>query len=78
MLKVLRGICAKVLRVNMAENKIVKVGEAVRCKLLAQSIGETGVLQLTLRTFHTGGTWLLVVKRERADLFGPQKRRGFI
>ena len=38
----------------MAENKIVKAGEAVGV-VAAQSIGEPGT-QLTLRTFHTGGT----------------------
>jgi len=38
----------------MAENKIVKRGEAVGV-VAAQSIGEPGT-QLTLRTFHTGGT----------------------
>jgi hypothetical protein len=38
----------------MAENRLVKVGEAVGV-IAAQSIGEPGT-QLTLRTFHTGGT----------------------
>ncbi len=49
-----KGICAKCYGLNMAENKIVKVGEAVGV-IAAQSIGEPGT-QLTLRTFHTGGT----------------------
>ena len=48
-----KGICAKCYGLNMAENKIVKVGEAVGV-IAAQSIGEPGT-QLTLRTFHTGG-----------------------
>jgi len=38
----------------MADNKMVKRGEAVGV-IAAQSIGEPGT-QLTLRTFHTGGT----------------------
>jgi DNA-directed RNA polymerase beta' subunit len=49
-----RGICAKCYGLNMAENKLVKRGEAVGV-IAAQSIGEPGT-QLTLRTFHTGGT----------------------
>ncbi len=49
-----KGICAKCYGLNMAENKLVKKGEAVGV-VAAQSIGEPGT-QLTLRTFHTGGT----------------------
>ena len=49
-----KGICAKCYGLNMADNKIVKRGEAVGV-IAAQSIGEPGT-QLTLRTFHTGGT----------------------
>ncbi len=52
--KVEKGICAKCYGLNMAENKLVKPGEAVGV-IAAQSIGEPGT-QLTLRTFHTGGT----------------------
>ncbi len=48
-----KGICAKCYGLNMAENRLVKVGEAVGV-IAAQSIGEPGT-QLTLRTFHTGG-----------------------
>jgi len=48
------GLCAKCYGLNMAEAKIVKKGEAVGI-IAAQSIGEPGT-QLTLRTFHTGGT----------------------
>ncbi len=48
------GICAKCYGLNMAENRLVKKGEAVGV-IAAQSIGEPGT-QLTLRTFHTGGT----------------------
>ncbi len=52
--KVVKGICAKCYGLNMAENRLVKPGEAVGV-VAAQSIGEPGT-QLTLRTFHTGGT----------------------
>jgi len=48
-----KGICAKCYGLNMAENRLVKPGEAVGV-IAAQSIGEPGT-QLTLRTFHTGG-----------------------
>ena len=49
-----KGICAKCYGLNMADNRMVKRGEAVGV-IAAQSIGEPGT-QLTLRTFHTGGT----------------------
>ncbi len=52
--KAVKGICAKCYGLNMAENRLVKPGEAVGI-IAAQSIGEPGT-QLTLRTFHTGGT----------------------
>ena len=52
--KVTKGICARCYGLNMAENRVVKPGEAVGV-VAAQSIGEPGT-QLTLRTFHTGGT----------------------
>jgi DNA-directed RNA polymerase beta' subunit len=48
-----KGICAKCYGLNMAENRLVKPGEAVGI-IAAQSIGEPGT-QLTLRTFHAGG-----------------------
>ncbi|MRI58951.1 MAG: DNA-directed RNA polymerase subunit beta' [Epsilonproteobacteria bacterium] len=49
-----KGVCAKCYGLNMAEAKLVKPGEAVGI-IAAQSIGEPGT-QLTLRTFHVGGT----------------------
>ncbi len=49
-----RGICAKCYGRNLASGRPVKVGEAVGV-IAAQSIGEPGT-QLTLRTFHVGGT----------------------
>lgn len=49
-----RGVCAKCYGRNLANNKEVTIGEAVGV-MAAQSIGEPGT-QLTLRTFHIGGT----------------------
>ncbi|MGN0633837.1 MAG: DNA-directed RNA polymerase subunit beta' [Oscillospiraceae bacterium] len=47
------GVCAKCYGANLANGKVVRVGEAVGV-ISAQSIGEPGT-QLTMRTFHTGG-----------------------
>ncbi|UKJ08744.1 DNA-directed RNA polymerase subunit beta' [Solitalea lacus] len=49
-----RGTCAKCYGRNLATGKLVQIGEAVGV-IAAQSIGEPGT-QLTLRTFHVGGT----------------------
>ncbi|MDO4221691.1 MAG: DNA-directed RNA polymerase subunit beta' [Akkermansia sp.] len=49
-----KGCCAKCYGLNLATGKSVKVGEAVGI-IAAQSIGEPGT-QLTMRTFHVGGT----------------------
>ncbi|MGH7503236.1 MAG: DNA-directed RNA polymerase subunit beta' [Longimicrobiales bacterium] len=49
-----RGICRMCYGRNLATMKVVDLGEAVGI-LAAQSIGEPGT-QLTLRTFHIGGT----------------------
>ncbi len=49
-----RGICAKCYGIDLARGKMVELGTAVGI-MAAQSIGEPGT-QLTLRTFHTGGT----------------------
>ncbi|NNK81155.1 MAG: DNA-directed RNA polymerase subunit beta', partial [Flavobacteriales bacterium] len=49
-----RGVCAKCYGRNLATGRMVNVGEAVGV-IAAQSIGEPGT-QLTLRTFHVGGT----------------------
>ncbi len=48
------GACAKCYGRNLATGRIVQAGEAVGV-IAAQSIGEPGT-QLTLRTFHVGGT----------------------
>jgi DNA-directed RNA polymerase subunit beta' len=49
-----RGVCAKCYGRNLATGRMVQEGEAVGV-IAAQSIGEPGT-QLTLRTFHVGGT----------------------
>jgi DNA-directed RNA polymerase subunit beta' len=49
-----QGICAKCYGIDLARGEQVELGAAVGI-VAAQSIGEPGT-QLTLRTFHTGGT----------------------
>ncbi|MCE1164827.1 MAG: DNA-directed RNA polymerase subunit beta' [Bacteroidetes bacterium] len=49
-----RGVCAKCYGRDLSTSKLVNTGEAVGI-IAAQSIGEPGT-QLTLRTFHIGGT----------------------
>jgi len=49
-----RGVCVKCYGRNLATGLPVKLGEAVGI-IAAQSIGEPGT-QLTMRTFHIGGT----------------------
>jgi DNA-directed RNA polymerase subunit beta' len=49
-----RGVCSLCYGRNLASGKLVGIGEAVGV-MAAQSIGEPGT-QLTLRTFHIGGT----------------------
>jgi DNA-directed RNA polymerase subunit beta' len=49
-----RGVCVKCYGRNLATGRMVELGEAVGV-LAAQSIGEPGT-QLTMRTFHIGGT----------------------
>jgi len=49
-----QGICAKCYGKDLARGRMVNIGEAVGI-IAAQSIGEPGT-QLTMRTFHIGGT----------------------
>ena len=49
-----RGVCRKCYGKNLATGRMTEVGDAVGI-IAAQSIGEPGT-QLTLRTFHVGGT----------------------
>ena len=46
------GVCSKCYGANLANGRLVGMGEAVGI-IAAQSIGEPGT-QLTMRTFHTG------------------------
>ncbi len=49
-----KGVCGKCYGRNLATGRMVQTGESVGV-IAAQSIGEPGT-QLTLRTFHVGGT----------------------
>jgi len=49
-----RGVCARCYGRDLATGKLVELGQAVGV-IAAQSIGEPGT-QLTMRTFHIGGT----------------------
>ncbi|MEP7308691.1 MAG: DNA-directed RNA polymerase subunit beta', partial [Acidobacteriota bacterium] len=49
-----RGVCVKCYGRDLATGKMVELGQAVGV-IAAQSIGEPGT-QLTMRTFHIGGT----------------------
>ena len=49
-----KGVCAKCYGRNLSSGRMVEKGEVVGV-IAAQSIGEPGT-QLTLRTFHVGGT----------------------
>ncbi|OQB38314.1 MAG: DNA-directed RNA polymerase subunit beta' [Candidatus Latescibacteria bacterium ADurb.Bin168] len=59
------GICALCYGRNLATGRIAEIGEAVGV-IAAQSIGEPGT-QLTLRTFHTGGTAMQTGEQSRID-----------
>ena len=52
--KTIRGVCAACYGMDLGKNKLVDLGEAVGT-VAAQAIGEPGT-QLTMRTFHAGGT----------------------
>jgi DNA-directed RNA polymerase subunit beta' len=49
-----RGVCTKCYGRDLSHGRLVEIGQAVGI-LAAQSIGEPGT-QLTMRTFHIGGT----------------------
>ncbi len=52
--KSITGVCANCYGIDLGKNKIVELGEAIGT-IAAQAIGEPGT-QLTMRTFHAGGT----------------------
>ena len=60
-----RGVCAKCYGRNLASGRMVQNGEAVGV-IAAQSIGEPGT-QLTLRTFHVGGTAMNIMSESKID-----------
>ncbi|MFA7293991.1 MAG: DNA-directed RNA polymerase subunit beta' [Candidatus Omnitrophota bacterium] len=49
-----RGVCARCYGRNLSTGRLIELGEAIGV-VAAQSIGEPGT-QLTMRTFHIGGT----------------------
>ncbi|MDZ7726375.1 MAG: DNA-directed RNA polymerase subunit beta' [Candidatus Campbellbacteria bacterium] len=49
-----RGVCQKCYGLDLGKNEVIEVGEAIGT-VAAQAIGEPGT-QLTMRTFHKGGT----------------------
>ena len=59
------GVCAKCYGRNLAEMEMVDIGEAVGV-IAAQSIGEPGT-QLTLRTFHIGGTAARIAEQSQVE-----------
>src|SRR5687768_1391756 len=60
-----RGVCAKCYGRDLATGKMVELGQAVGV-IAAQSIGEPGT-QLTMRTFHIGGTASRVSEQNTLD-----------
>ena len=67
-----RGICAKCYGWDLSLHKLVDIGTAVGIRA-AQSIGEPGT-QLTLRTFHIGGTATRIIEQSEMKT----KRAGVI
>ncbi|MBN3039289.1 MAG: DNA-directed RNA polymerase subunit beta', partial [Candidatus Omnitrophica bacterium] len=67
-----RGVCRMCYGRNLATGRIVELGEAVGV-IAAQSIGEPGT-QLTMRTFHIGGTASRVIEQS----FIKSKHKGLV
>lgn len=67
-----RGVCAKCYGRNLSTGRLIELGEAVGV-VAAQSIGEPGT-QLTMRTFHIGGTASRTVEQS----FIKAKNEGII
>jgi DNA-directed RNA polymerase subunit beta' len=64
-----RGVCRRCYGRNLATGRLVEIGEAVGV-IAAQSIGEPGT-QLTMRTFHVGGTASRVSEQSRHQATNP-------
>ncbi|MBZ0089530.1 MAG: DNA-directed RNA polymerase subunit beta', partial [Thermoanaerobaculia bacterium] len=64
-----RGVCIKCYGRNLATGRKVEIGEAVGV-IAAQSIGEPGT-QLTMRTFHYGGTASRVGEQSKHEAKNP-------
>jgi DNA-directed RNA polymerase subunit beta' len=67
-----RGVCARCYGRNLATGRFVEMGEAVGV-IAAQSIGEPGT-QLTMRTFHVGGTATRVTEQSKVEA----RSNGFV
>ncbi|MBU0547527.1 MAG: DNA-directed RNA polymerase subunit beta' [Candidatus Omnitrophica bacterium] len=67
-----RGVCAKCYGRNLSTGRLIELGEAIGV-VAAQSIGEPGT-QLTMRTFHIGGT----ASRTIEQSFVKSKNEGII
>ena len=66
-----RGCCAKCYGWDLSTHKLVDIGTAVGIRA-AQSIGEPGT-QLTLRTFHIGGTATRIIEQSEMISKRPGK-----
>src|SRR5881409_784018 len=64
-----RGICVMCYGRNLGTGRLAELGEAVGI-IAAQSIGEPGT-QLTMRTFHIGGTASRVVEASKHEAKSP-------
>src|SRR5437016_6301067 len=64
-----RGICVMCYGRNLGTGRLAELGEAVGI-IAAQSIGEPGT-QLTMRTFHIGGTASRVVEASKHEAKNP-------
>ncbi len=63
------GVCGACYGRNLSNMRMVEIGEAVGV-IAAQSIGEPGT-QLTLRTFHIGGTAARIAEQSQVEAKHP-------
>src|SRR5213082_3879837 len=64
-----RGVCRRCYGRNLASGQLGEIGEAVGV-IAAESIGEPGT-QLTMRTFHVGGTASRVSEQSKHEATSP-------